>query len=188
MKDFNTKEFLSELGKNNFVKACGIPFGYSAGFPIVYIENSKMLITVPFLKYKKNKDSNNLFGVIPFEYIITFAITQPKPVPAEFKDMIKAENQKFSIIPIHFENLRYSKKYENVDFGKVIDVFPNEKFKSLSKEESQKISNEIYECYDAMINAGFETGKIKSTDKMKLNDLLEDVLGAKTFEMYKNLK
>lgn len=170
MKDFNLKDFIKNLNTDEFVAACGIPFGYKAMYPIFCEKCNKVLLIVPFRKLKKSNKAEVL-GILPAEYIVKFEIHKAKVVPEKFKKFINDDNM-IQIIPAGFEKLAYSEQFDTVPFGKVIGTFPTKEIAKLGKEEYKNKVEALYSVYDKILNAMLNGEAISPVDEMEFKQIL----------------
>lgn len=183
MKKFQTKLFISELTKNNFVKQCNIPLGYKATFPIIKKDNNRIFLTVPFNKTQRTK-TPEMSAVLPIAYTVTFELHVVKTIPESIEKIIKKEEGYSGATPVAFETLRYSDKYSKIDFAKPLEIFPHDALKEIGKSEYQEKINKLYEAYDIIINDYLGLEKSSGIDRLEFKQLLDVLLGPVTKMMY----
>ena len=179
MKRFEMKSFLKELNKDEFVKMCGIPLGYKATFPIIRKKFDKVFLVIPFNKTQKSK-TPGVSAVLPVAYTVTFELHAIMSIPEQIKEMGFS-----TAIPVGFETLRYSDKFENIPFEKPIDVFPHKELKEIGKEEYKAKVEKIYAAYDAVINDLLGIDKASGIDKVEFKQTLNLLLPPVTKQLYK---
>lgn len=183
MKKFDMQGFVKDLSKNEFVKSCGIPLGYKASYPIIKCMDGEVLLTFPYKKTVRTKDLD-VCAVFPVEYTITFALHAVKEIPASFK--VADKEAGFSNASLAgFEILRYSKKFEKVDFNQPVDVFPHEDIRVLGKEEYKERVTKLYATYDAIINDALDIEKAAGIDRVEFKQLLSTLIAPVTKQLYK---
>lgn len=186
MKGFNFKDFLSELNDNEFVRACAIPLGYKAGYPILRKNENKVFLLLPYRKFKKTNQKGKS-AIMPIEYVITFELHAPVNIPEGIKDVIDEDKLCVTATPAGFEILRNSEKFSGFPFNKSIGVFPHRSLETLGKEEYQNRVNEIYKAYDAIVDDMLGIEKASGVSKMTFKDLIDDLLEPGLKPMYKML-
>lgn len=129
-KEFDMSVFISNMKKDEFVRKCRIPMGYSIGYPILAKQNDVNFILVPLLRYKiTGKPDKTL--VYPIRYYISYSLNECK-----FNG---------------FCDLKMYKALSKIDFSKPIGLFRHDEIKNLTKAEYTEKKNELYACYTSVI-------------------------------------
>ena len=183
MKKFHLKSFMSELKRNDFVRACGIPLGFKASYPIVKKENDKVILIVPFNKINKTK-TQNVSAVTPVVYTITFELHVVKSIPESIARVIDKETGYSGATPVGFETLKFSDKFSGIDFDKPLEAFPHKALIDVGKEEYKEKIEKIYEDYDCIINDYLGIEKAAGMERMEFKQLLNVLIGPVTKKMY----
>lgn len=186
MINFNIKEFLMSLNKNDFVKACGIPLGYKVGYPMIQKRAEKVYITLPYRKYKKTNQPNK-FTVMPIEYVISFELRGAREVPQAWKQVVSEDKLCVQAIPVAFTKLAATKEWAEFPFAKPIGVFPHNALKQTDAFELRKNRDRVYEAYDIMINDMLGIESASGADKMEFNQLLGEMIEPGLKPMYRLL-
>ncbi|MBR1763036.1 MAG: hypothetical protein IJ731_06685 [Eubacterium sp.] len=184
MKGFNTKEFLSGLNTNEFIKACHIPLGYKIGYPILRKSGEKVFIVLPYRKYKKTNQKDKS-AVMPIEYLITFELHALINIPEKIKNAIDETKLGVTASPAGFEVLRNSEKFSGFPFDKPVGVFPHRSLQKLGKEEYKNRVNDIYKAYDTIINDMLGIEPASGVRKTAFKDLLNALVEPGLTPMYK---
>lgn len=186
MNKFDIKKFLSELNKNEFVRACSIPMGYKAGYPIIKKNGESVLLSIPYRK-SKNTNQPQKFAVMPIEYLVTFELHAPVKVPEKLANVIKEEKLSVSATPAGFEILRNNEKFSDYPFDKSVGVFPHSAIENDGLDEYKEKVNRVYGAYDSIINEMLGVSKASGVRKLEFKQLLSDLVEPGLKHMYKVL-
>ena len=130
MQSISMKKIKKDLLSSQLYLGCGIPLGYTAGFPILTIKNSCLCILIPYLRYQTT-------GVVDKTkiYPIRYGITLELP----------------TLRVVSFENYEYVKMFQAIDFDKPIGYFRHDEIKNYSQNQYQELYDELMELYDNVI-------------------------------------
>lgn len=193
MKKFDMKSFIKNLNINEFVRACGIPMGYKAGYPLIDRKNGTVLLTVPYYKTKYGKMEQNgmkgmlpgLKGVMPAEYTVKFELCKSSDAPESMKDLVKDPEGCVTAKPAGFETLRYCDKFKNIPFGSIISTVPTPAMSKMGKEEFIEKTEKLFKAYDTVINDLLGIEKASGIDKVEFKQLLDLFTEPEVKEIYK---
>ena len=163
---FNTAEMIEKIRKSNFVHYCGMPMGYTAGYPLLSIRNERLCLIIPFLKYKVTGVVDKTL-VYPIRYIITISINNGSVAG--------------------FEDLSYRRAFTEVDFNKPVGYFRHDSIKNMNKKEYMEKKNELLSMYDKMAAAVMGNGEFTEEDDLAFYELLNKMLEPSLKEEYKFL-
>ena len=121
-------EIISEVKKSNVMRS--MPLGYSCGYPVIIVKQSRVCAVLPFLRYKVTGFVDKT-EVYPVCFLVTYAI----------KDGVITA----------FEDLTENPVFENVDFGTPVGFFRHDSIKNLSKGEYKEKQAQLYSYYDSFI-------------------------------------
>jgi len=159
MKNIDIAEIIKNIKGNEFYLNCNIPLGYVDGYPVLSIKNSKLCLTIPFLKYKITGEVDKTL-VYPVKYLITVSLPEGNV--------------------IGFEDLSFNPLFRKVNFDKPIGFFRHEAVKQYNKQEFKEKRAELYSMYDKiamsiLYNAPYDEAS-DSQFKELLNIMLEPSL------------
>jgi hypothetical protein len=160
----NIIDFLKEEKTESFQIGCGMPIGYVAGLPIISKKGDKVLLKVPFLKYKVTGVVDKTL-VFPVKYVLTYSLPDMKPVG--------------------FEDLEYNSAFRKLEFDKPIGYFRHEAIKSWSKKTYKAKKEELMGLYDKLATALVENGAFSEEESFKA--LLKTVIEPSVMPIYKAL-
>lgn len=129
-----------------------IPMGYVPGMPILTLRNGRLILSIPFLRYKITGEVDRTL-VFPVKFILDYAM--PEGRLAGFRD------------------LALDPEFERLDFDKVIGFFRHEAAKHLDRKAFEALRDDTLRLYDelVLILAGKKEG-----DNEKVNKALSDNL------------
>lgn len=183
MSGFNTKKFLKELNSNKFIKACEIPLGYKAGYPVLRNSKENTFILIPYRKYKKTNKKDKS-AVMPIEYLVTFELHAPVKIPEKIKKVIDENKLGVTASPTGFEVLRNSDEFKDVDFDKPIGVFPHNELEKIGNSEYKNKVEQMYKAYDEIINGRLGIYEVSDVSKLDFKHLLSELIEPGLKPMY----
>lgn len=186
MKGFNTKDFLSGLNTDEFVKACHIPLGYKTGYPILRNNGEKVFFVLPYRKFKKTNQKDKS-AVMPIEYLVAFELHAPVKIPEEIKNVIDEKRLGVTASPTGFEVLRNSDEFKDVDFDKPIGVFPHNELEKIGNSEYKNKVEQMYKAYDEIINGMLGIYEVLDASKLDFKHLLSELLEPGLKPMYRKI-
>ena len=88
MQSISMKKIKKDLLSSQLYLGCGIPLGYTAGFPILTIKNSCLCILIPYLRYQTTGvvDKTKIY---PIRYGITLELPTLQVVSFENYEYVK---------------------------------------------------------------------------------------------------
>ena len=186
MKHFELQQFIKDLNKNAFVKACNIPMDYKASYPIFFKKQGEVFLTVPFRKRKKTTRDEE-FAVFPAGYTVTFRLFVLTDLPQHIKEITGKEEGYAGAAAVAFETLRYHEDMQTLSFDKPIDLFPHPALKELGSEEYRDAVGRVYAAYDAVLNDLLGIEACAGIDKVELQQLLSVLVEPVTKSVYERL-
>ena len=166
MENISLKQIIKNLKNRPELSGAGIPLEYNAGYPIMFIRNSKLCVLVPFLKYKITGIVDQTL-VYPVKYTVTLVLPECKVCA--------------------FENLVVNSQFEKVDFSKPIGFFRHESVKQFTKSEYEMKRDELFGMYDKMIQALIYGGEYSDEDDEAFRNLLNILIEPSLKPIYKTL-
>lgn len=163
-KKVNVSKILKALKTNALILNAKMPLGYGCGIPTVQIRNGYLCLTVPYLKYKMTGKVDKTL-VYPIRNVATVSLPEGDVVA--------------------FEDLRYDKRFEKVDFSQPIGLFRHDAIKELSQKEYNEKIDEIYTLYDKMIAALLYGEEYSDADDLKLGELIRMIVEPSLWPIYK---
>lgn len=160
------KDILKKMKNNDFVLNCLMPMGYSYGLPILQIRNERLCLAIPYLKYKATGEVDKTL-VYPIHYEVTVALPVVKPV--------------------EFIDLQYDERFAKIDFSAPIGYFRHEAIKHLSKKEYEAARDELFACYDKVIDALLNGTDYSEADETRMKELIQMLVEPCTLPIYKAL-
>lgn len=125
-KRISVSQIRRELKTSGFFLNCELPMAYTAGIPILQIQNGSLCLTFPFLKYKTTGEVDQT-QVFPIRYLISLELPTKKVV--------------------RFEDLEYNGAFGDVDFDCPAGLFRHEAIRQYDKEQYRALYEELMECY-----------------------------------------
>lgn len=162
----NIRDILNELKKSKFFMGSHIPLGYTFGYPILQIKNDRLCLLIPFLKYKMTGEKDKT-QVYPIRYIMTLVLPESRPV--------------------EFADLALRPEFEKVDFGLPIGYFRHEAIQHLDKYEYAAAKDELYACYDKVIDALLNGSDYGEQDECRMKELIQMLTEPCQMPIYKAL-
>lgn len=165
-KKICVKDILRKLKNDDFLLSSEMPMGYSYGLPILQIVNDRLCMAVPYLKYKATgvPDKNYVF---PIRYVVTLVLPEVKPV--------------------EFIDLKFDELFVKVDFDAPIGLFRHEAVKHLSKKEYKAKRDELFVCYDKVIEALLNEEEYSEEDESHMRELIQMLVEPCLLPIYKVL-
>ena len=185
MKNFNMNAFMRLLGKNTVIRSM-IPLGFKAGAPLIRCQGDKVLLTVPYARYKT---TGNIDGtlVYPMAYAATFVALPEPQIPESLAAAAKGKRTFFPGKLVSFRALSFDPAFADVNFGKPIDTFRHEAIKGMSREQYEKEILTLYAAYEKVVGACLAGEAPAAMDKMNLKQLLGELIVPNQKAMYQKL-
>lgn len=136
--------FLS-LAKQGAVARELIPMGISAGWPILSVRGRQLCVTIPYFRAELKPDDQTL--LYPFAHALTLLWPNGRVVG--------------------YSSLRYDKAFADIDFDKPVGTFRHEAIRHLGKAEYVALRDELYGCYDALIEAIYGNRPYEGQERMR---------------------
>ena len=122
-----------------------IPMEFGSGWPIISIRKGKIAISIPY--YKVILCENEKTELYPLYYLITVVLPN------------------YEII--EFSNLKFDKRFSQVDFSAVAGYFRHEGIMNLNKSEYADEKQKLYDFYDELIFSISNSVTFKNEEKMQ---------------------
>ncbi|MBQ3432599.1 MAG: hypothetical protein IJG23_07435 [Clostridia bacterium] len=171
MNKFKMKEFLNNLNKNEFIKACRIPMGYQPGCPMFYNSKNHVYLVLPYRKYQKTNQKGK-FSVMPVEYVVVFELRGATAVPEAWRSVVKEEVSPVQAIPVGFSKLSCNSEWKDFPFSKPVGVFPHSALKNKDTYDLRNTSEKLYAAYDVMIQDMLAIERASGAEKMEFKQLI----------------
>ncbi len=166
-KIVSTKELLKQVRVSDFVRNCPIPMGYTAGYPLLSMQNGVICMTIPYVRYQITGQVDKTL-VYPIRCAVT--VTVPGGMPVGFQD------------------LRVDRRFQKVSFDKPVGLFRHEAIRGLTKQEFAQKRDELYECYDQVLCAMLQGQAYSQQEGEKLSQLLKTLVEPSLMPVYKALE
>lgn len=164
MSEINIKKIIDDIRTGDFVINCNMPMGYTAGYPTLKINNNKLCLAIPFLKFKiTGKPDKTL--VYPIRYVVTVKLPEMRIVG--------------------FTDLSVHPAFSKVNFDRPIGVFRHESVKQLSKKEYFAKKDELFALYGKMASAVLFGDEFTSEDDEAFVRLINIMLEPSLRPIYK---
>ena len=186
MKKFELKAFFEELRKDEFVRKCGIPLGYTPSWPIFKKIRDKVVMVVPFNRIM-HSTKEDVRAVLPIGYTLTVTLNAVLEMSEQTKRLTGKEEGYSGFVPVGFESLKYNEKFGKVEFNKPIGVFPHKDLREIGEEAYKKKVEALYSEYDTVINDLLGIEECAGLDRADLRSDLALVVDPATKIMYKML-
>ena len=164
--NFSLSDFLRELKSSDFVLGCEMPMGYTPGLPTLLIKNDALIIQIPYLKYQTTGETDKTL-VFPVRYVIE--LTLP--------------DLKF----INYKDLMFDSAYQTIDFSRPIGLFRHDTIKNLNKREYKAKKEELFKCYDEVVDYLLNDGEYTDSDENHFKELFSLMLEPSLYKMYRVL-
>lgn len=107
-----------------------IPMGFVPGMPMLGLRNGKLVLTVPFLRYKLTGEVDRTL-VYPVKYLLEYEMPKGKLVG--------------------FRDLTLAKPFEEINLDKTIGFFRHEAAKHLDRNAFNQLKDETLRLYDELV-------------------------------------
>ena len=164
MKNIDIAQIIKNVKSREFYYNCEIPMGYVDGYPVLSIKNSKLCLTIPFLKYKITGEVDKTL-VYPIKYLITVSVSDEKIVG--------------------FEDLSFNPLFRKVDFDKTIGFFRHDAVKKYNKHEFKEKRAELYNMYSKTAMAILYNAPYSEEEDNQFKDLFNIMLEPCLTPIYK---
>ena len=162
----SVKDILRKMKNDDFVLNCLMPMSYTYGLPILQIRNERLCLAIPYLRYKVTGEADKTL-VYPIRYEVTVALPEKKPV--------------------EFIDLQYDNRFAKIDFSAPIGLFRHEAIKHLNKKEYEAAREELFACYDKVIDALLNGSEYTDEDEMRMCELMKMLVEPCLLPIYKAL-
>lgn len=151
-QNVSVRQILKELKTNPFVLACKMQMGYTAGLPILQIQNDQLCMLVPFLRYKMTGRVDQTL-VFPIRYTITLSLPERQPVA--------------------FADLSWDPRFQKVSFQNPTGLFRHKAIQDLDREAYKAMREELLASYDRVIGALLWGAPYRASDETQMRHLLQ---------------
>lgn len=162
----SVKNILKKMRTDDFALNCQMPMGYTYGYPVLQIKNERLCLAIPYLKYKATGKVDKTL-VFPIRYVITVSLPDARPV--------------------EFTDLKFDERFAKLDFEAPIGFFRHDAIKNLNKTEYEGKRDELFECYDKVIDMLINGAEYTDADEAKMTELIKMLVEPCELPIYKAL-
>lgn len=164
MKNIDVAQIIKNIKSSDFYYNCKIPMGYVDGYPVLSIKNSKLCLTIPFLKYKITGEVDKTL-VYPIKYLITVCVSDENVVG--------------------FEDLSFNSLFRKVDFDKPVGFFRHDAVKKYNKNQFKEKRTELYNMYNKIATAILYNTPYSEAEDAQFKELFNIMLEPSLTPIYK---
>lgn len=139
----SVRKLISDFNKSELHHKM-IPMGMASGWPCIRTMGNTLCITIPYFSRSVAEDKVALNAIY-------CSVTVPVMNPDRLMD--------FTIYP-------YKREWEDVDYENPVGFFPHEALEGLKRTEYKALCDQLYDCYDLMVESVRNQEEFKEQDQM----------------------
>jgi len=145
-KKINISNMISEFNKSELRQSI-IPLEMASGWPCIHKVGNVLCITIPYFSRTLTKDRK--VALKPIYCSVTVPVMNPKRL------------LDFTVYP-------YQRDWDDVDYTEAVGIFPHPALEGITKDEYKHLCEELYSCYDDMVEAVMNNKKYEGEKMQKL--------------------